>query len=219
MEIEREKQLAAESAAELVRDGMRIGLGTGSTVAYLLSALARRRLRITCIATSPHTELAARELGLVVDSFESIDRLDLSIDGADQITAQGWLNKGRGGALTREKVVAASSERFVIIADSRKLVDELRPPVPLELLSFGISATLRRLSFTKIRDTSSGSRSPDGGVIADYLGNFADPRELLNRLSTTPGIIEHGLFPPELVHEIFICSGETITKTTRSESP
>ncbi len=217
MTIENEKRLAAEAAAELVRDGMRLGLGTGSTVAYLLAAIARRRPRVTLIASSPRTETAARELGLEVQSFGSLDRLDLSIDGADQITAQGWLNKGGGGALTREKILAASSERFIIIADSSKIVDRLRPPVPLELLSFGVLATLRRMPTTKIRDVSDGARTPDGGVIADYFGDFADPRELSNQLSTTPGIIEHGLFPPELVHAIYICSGQTVTKTTRRE--
>ena len=217
MTIEHEKLLVAESAAELVRDGMRLGLGTGSTVACLLAVIARRRPRVTCIASSPRTEAAARELGLAVQSFDSLDRLDLSIDGADQITAQGWLNKGAGGALTREKVLAVSSERFVIIADSSKIVDRLRSPVPLELLSFGILATLRRVPTTRIRDVSNGARSPDGGVIADYFGDLSDPRELSIQLSMTPGVVEHGLFPPELVHEIYICSGQTVTKTTRNE--
>lgn len=219
MGFEREKQLAAEAAAELVEDGMRIGLGTGSTVAHLLAALARRRARVTYIATSVHTELAARALGLVVDSFDSLDRLDLAIDGADQITAEAWLNKGKGGAHTREKIVAAASERFVIIADSSKLVDELRVPVPVELLAFGISATLRQLSETRIRESLDTTRTPDGGVIADYSGALDDPSELSIRLSMTPGVIEHGLFPPELVHEIYIGSGETVTRTMRSGRP
>lgn len=218
MDIEREKRLAAQAAVDLVRDGMHVGLGTGSTVAHFLVALSQRRAQITCIATSPQTEQAARALGLVVASFDSLDRLDLAFDGADQITTMGWLNKGRGGAHTREKLVAASSERFVIIADSRKLVDVLSPPVPLELLSFGLPATLRRLEPAAIRDTSSGHRSPDGGVIADYLGDFEDPRELASRLSTTPGVIEHGLFAPELVSEIYIGSGDTATAIPRRDS-
>lgn len=217
VDLEREKQLAAESAAELVKDGMRIGLGTGSTVAYLLPILARRRMHITCVATSPHTEQAARALGLTFASFDTFDRLDLAIDGADQVTRQGWLIKGRGGAHTREKIVAAASEQFVIIADSSKLVDALSPPVPMELLAFGISATLQVLEPSTIRDTVSGRRSPDGGIIADFLGGFEDPRILDNRLSSTPGVIEHGLFAPELVTGFFIGSGEMVSITTRSD--
>lgn len=217
MGTEREKQLVAEAAADLVRDGMRVGLGTGSTVGYLLVALASRGARVTYIATSPRTEQAARAFGLVVEPFDTLDRLDLSIDGADQISEQGWLVKGGGGAHTREKIVAASSERFVVIADSTKLVDELRPPVPVELLSFGISATLRHLSSARIRDSLGDARSPDGGVVADYFGSFADPRELSDRLSTTPGVIEHGLFAPELVHDVYIGAKQTVITIARSE--
>src|SRR5580704_7950459 len=94
--IEREKQVAAEAAAELVEDGMTVGLGTGSTVAFLLPALARRSLDIVCAATSPRTEYAARELGLRIEDVASIDRFDITIDGADQIAPDGWLVKGRG---------------------------------------------------------------------------------------------------------------------------
>src|SRR5689334_8642255 len=102
MTIEREKQRAAEAAAELVEPGMTVGLGTGSTVAFLLPALARRRLPIRCVATSPQTEKSARELGLAVEPFDRLDSFDLVIDGADQIAPDGWLVKGGGGAHTRE---------------------------------------------------------------------------------------------------------------------
>ncbi|MGI8594002.1 MAG: ribose-5-phosphate isomerase A, partial [Solirubrobacteraceae bacterium] len=101
-EPEREKRAAAEAAAGLVEKGMRIGLGTGSTVAHLLHALAERRLKVTCVATSPGTEDAARELGLEVEPFDRLDRLDLALDGTDQITPDGWLIKGGGGAHVRE---------------------------------------------------------------------------------------------------------------------
>ena len=218
-DLEREKHLAAQSAAELVEDGMRIGLGTGSTVAYLLPILAHQRMRITCVATSPRTEQAARAFGLAIAPFDTLDRLDLTIDGADQITTQGWLIKGGGGAHTREKIVAASSERFVIIADSSKLVDALSPPVPMELLAFGISTTLQRLEPSTIRDTVDGQRSPDGGIIADFLGDIEDPRTLDDRLSCTPGVIDHGIFAPELVTGFFIGSGDMVSITTRSVRP
>ena len=199
--IEDEKRAAAEEAAGLVEEGMTLGLGTGSTVAYLLPALAARGLRLRCVATSPQTEQAARELGLPLEPFEALDRLDLTIDGADQIDPAGWLVKGGGAAHTREKVVAAASDRFVVIASSGKLVEAIAPPVPLELLPFGVRATLRALGPAELRDLPP---SPDGGVIADYLGPVEDPADLADRLAAIPGVVEHGLFPPELVSEILV---------------
>ena len=167
MSIEREKQVAAEAAAELVESGMTVGLGTGSTVAYLLPALAKRSLDIVCAATSPRTEHAARELGLRIEAVTSIDRFDITIDGADQISPDGWLVKGGGGAHTREKIVAGAADRFVVIADSSKPVHALHAPIPLELLSFGLRATMRLVDPASLRDVP---LSPDGGVIADYHG-------------------------------------------------
>ncbi len=209
MSAEREKQIAAEAAAELVEDGMTVGLGTGSTVSLLLPALARRGLSIRCVATSPRTERAASDLGLHVEAFAAVDRLDIAIDGADQIAPDGWLIKGGGAAHTREKIVAAAADRFVVIADSGKAVEALRPPVPLELLAYGLAATLRALGPVELRDVP---RSPDGGVIADYLGAVDDPGGLAARLSATPGVVEHGLFPPELAAEILIGRGEAIER-------
>jgi ribose 5-phosphate isomerase A len=200
--LEDSKRSAAESAAELVEDGMLVGLGTGSTVAYLLPALARRELRgIRCVATSHATEDLARALGLPVERFEHVDRLDIAIDGADQVTPDRWLIKGGGGAHTREKIVAAAADRFVVIVSTDKLVDVLRPPVPLELFSFGLAATMRALDPATPRG---GPLSPDGGVIADYHGEIGDPAALAVRLSTTPGVVDHGLFPPELVSEVVV---------------
>ena len=134
---EAEKRLAAEAAAMLVEDGMSVGLGTGSTVAHLLPALAARGLALRCVATSPATEQAARELGIEVEDFTRLDRLDMAIDGADQIAPSGWLVKGGGGAHAREKIVAAAAERFVVIADSSKPVERIHAPIPLELSRFG----------------------------------------------------------------------------------
>src|ERR1700726_2826711 len=167
MSTEREKQVAAKAAAELVENGMTVGLGTGSTVAYLLPALARRSLDIVCAATSPRTEHAARELGLRIEDAASIDRFDITIDGADQVAPDGWLVKGGGAAHTREKIVVATASRFVVIVDSTKPVSALHPPGPLELLKFGLESTLRRLGPVTVRDVPP---SPDGGVIADYHG-------------------------------------------------
>jgi ribose 5-phosphate isomerase A len=214
--VEREKQLAAEAAAELVEGGMTIGLGTGSTVGYLLSALAGRGLDIRCVATSPATERAARELGLAVEAFAAVERLDLAIDGADQIAPDGWLVKGGKGAHTREKVVAAAAGRFVVIADSGKAVAALHPPVPVELLEYGLAATLRALEPAALRDVP---RSPDGGRIADYLGPVDDPAGLAARLSAQPGLVEHGLFPPALVTEILIGRGEEVERVAVRAPP
>jgi ribose 5-phosphate isomerase A len=205
--VEIEKQRAAEAAALLVEDGMAVGLGTGSTVAHLLPALAARRLTIRCVATSPQTEDAARTLGIPVEPFRELDRLDIAIDGADQIAPDGWLIKGGGAAHTREKIVAAAADRFVVIVDSTKVVSALRPPVPLELLAFGLPATLRLLEPVELRDTPA---TPEGGVIADYRGAVADPVWLASRLSATPGVVEHGLFPPELVERVLVARGNEV---------
>jgi ribose 5-phosphate isomerase A len=201
------------AAAEMVTDGMKLGLGTGTTVAYLLPALGERKLRgVSCVATSPATERAARALGLEIRELDQLGELDLAIDGADQIDPMGWLIKGGGGAHTREKIVAAAARRFVVIASAEKAVDELAPPVPLELLHFGVQSTLRALAHARLRAPSdpqarAGDRSqlsPDGGLIADYVGPVGDPRELSARLNATPGVVEHGLFGPEMVSLILI---------------
>jgi ribose 5-phosphate isomerase A len=215
MGVEEEKQLAATAAAQLVEDGMRVGLGTGSTVAFLLPELARRAVKAVYVATSPRTEQLARALGLVVEPFDSFDRLDLTIDGADQIAKDGWLIKGGGGAHTREKIVAACASRFVVIADSSKLVDQLRAPVPLELLAFGLDATLRHLSPSTLRDVA---LSPDGGVIGDYHGDVTDPAALSRWFSSTPGVIGHGLFAPELVSDVLVANGHTVQRSTSGGS-
>jgi ribose 5-phosphate isomerase A len=207
-----EKRAAAESAAALVEDGSRVGLGTGSTVAYLLPALAQRRLTLRCVSTSVATEVAARALGLVVEPFEQLSRLDIAIDGADQIAPDFWLVKGGGGAHTREKVVAAAADRFVVIASGDKVVDAIVPPVPLELLAFGIPATLALLGQAELRHVA---LSPDGGAIADYHGEVGDPAALAARLSATPGLIDHGLFPPDLVHDVLIARGDEIEHRQR----
>jgi ribose 5-phosphate isomerase A len=208
-ELDREKRLAAEAAALLVEDGMTVGLGTGSTVAHLLPALAARGLDLRCVATSPQTEERGRALGLAIEPFDRLDRLDIAIDGADQITRAGWLVKGGGGAHTREKIVAAAAERFVVIASSEKLVESLSPPVPVELLAYCLASTLRRLEPIELRDVPP---SPDGGLIADYLGRFGEPAETAAFLAASPGVVEHGLFAPELVGEILVARGGEVER-------
>jgi ribose 5-phosphate isomerase A len=212
--FEREKRVVARAAAGVVERGMIVGLGSGSTVAYLLPALAARRLDIRCVTSSPATERAARELGLQVEPFTGPDapaRVDLAIDGADQVTPSGWLVKGGGAAHTREKAVAAAAERFIVIVSSNKLVERLSPPIPLELLEYGLASTLARLGAARLRDVPP---SPDGGVIADYLGEVDDPAATAARLSSTTGVIEHGLFASALVSEILVARYERVERIT-----
>jgi ribose 5-phosphate isomerase A len=206
--IDAQKHAAALAAAELVEDGMRLGLGTGTTVAHLLPAIAERSRRdLCCVATSPATERSARELGLQVAALDDVGELDLAIDGADQVDPACWLIKGGGGALTREKIVATAARRFVVIVSHEKAVRRLTAPVPLELLRFGVEHTLARLAPARLRDAPP---SPDGGLIADYRGAVDDPRELAARLSATPGLIEHGLFAPELVSIVMIAGEDGV---------
>lgn len=213
-----EKRLAAEAAAELVESGMTVGLGTGSTVAHLLPAISRRGLEgIRCVATSVATEEQARELGIPVEDFDSLTRLDIAIDGTDEVTPDGWLIKGGGGAHLREKVVAAAADRFIVIGDSSKPVEAFTWPVPLELFGFGAASTLERLGpDVELRDAP---RSPDGGVIADYRGpGLDDPAALAARLEADPGVAAHGLFPPQMVSDLFIARGEDVEHLRLSRS-
>jgi ribose 5-phosphate isomerase A len=202
---DREKEAAALAAADLIGEGMRVGLGTGTTVSHLLPAIARRGLRgLRCVASSPATAHAAQEAGLAIVDLAAVGgRLDIAIDGADQIDPEGWLVKGGGRAHAREKVLAAAAERFVVIASANKAVPALAPPVPLEITRFAAAYTLAALRQAALR---AGPESPDGNLIADYLGEFDDPRALAARLSATPGVLEHGLFAPELVSEVLIAT-------------
>jgi len=202
---EDQKRAAARAAAELVSEGSRVGLGSGSTVAHFLAALARRKLELTCVATSPATEETARTLGLTVRPFDLLDRLDIAVDGADQVDSDLWLVKGGGGAHTREKVVAASADRFVVIVSADKMVDRIGPPVPIEVLRFGLASTLRRLAEVGDAAIREGvAPTPDGNLIVDFLGKVEDREELASLLSEVPGVVDHGLFPPDLVSEVLV---------------
>jgi ribose 5-phosphate isomerase A len=210
--IGRYKLAAARAAAELVQDGMAVGLGTGTTVAYLLAALGERAgelKRARCVATSPATAKIARELGLKVHQLDEVGELDIAIDGADQVDPEGWLVKGGGGAHTREKIVAAAARRFVVIVSAEKQVARIGPPVPLEVLKFGVRQTLAAVGNARLRDVRA---SPDGNLIADCHGPVEDVRELAERLSGTPGVVEHGLFAPEMVSEIVVAGADGVSR-------
>jgi ribose 5-phosphate isomerase A len=203
--VEDEKRAAAEAAAGLVEDGMAVGLGTGTTAAHFLAALASRKLkRLRCVATSEATWQAARTLGLPLQPFDLLDRLDIAVDGADQVGPDFWVVKGGGGAHTREKVVAAAADRFVIIVSADKLVQAIGPPLALEIIPFGLRATLRHLRKLGLTQLREAPPTPDGNTLADYLGKVEDPAGLAGTLDGIPGLVGHGLFPPHLVSEVLV---------------
>jgi ribose 5-phosphate isomerase A len=153
----------------------------------------------------------ARALGLCVEELDGLGELDLAIDGADQVDPAGWLVKGGGAAHTREKIVAAAAKRFVVIVSAEKVVERLAAPIPLELVPFAVQTTLRALGDAQLRDVL---RSPDGGLIADYLGEVGDPRALAEKLSAQPGVVEHGLFAPEMVSSVLIAGDSGVERRT-----
>jgi ribose 5-phosphate isomerase A len=201
------KKAAAESAVALVTDGMIVGLGTGTTAAFALSAIGRRvseGLRIVGIPTSERTATQARALGISLTSLEQERQVDITIDGADEVE-QGSLNliKGHGGALLREKIVASASKRLVIIVDDSKLVDHLgtKEAVPVEVVPFAWQVTAQYLA--KLRAKASLRRTPDGQPFHSDGGNYivdcmfeqgiAGP-PLAGEMDHVVGVVEHGLF-------------------------
>jgi ribose 5-phosphate isomerase A len=205
------KRQAAAAALEEVRSGMRLGLGTGSTARHLVDLLGgkvKAGLSVLCVPTSEVTAAQARELGVALTTLEETPELDLTIDGADEIGPGLSLIKGAGGALLREKIVAAASRRMVVIADGSKLVDALgRFPLSIEVNRFGLAATklmVERVAQrhqaeggVKLRLTSAGEPLvTDGGhLILDALfGRIFDPEALSIDLYEIPGVVEHGLF-------------------------
>ncbi|GGI03130.1 ribose-5-phosphate isomerase RpiA [Egicoccus halophilus] len=198
------KRVAGEAAAELVEDGMRLGLGTGSTVAYFLDALAARGLDVAGVPTSEATATRCRELGIRLLDVATTDALDLAVDGADELDAGLELTKGGGGALLREKVVAALADRFVVIATRDKLVDRLGDtfPVPVEVVPFALGPvgrvlTERGFELTERTDAEGRSyRTDNGNAILDARmpAGIADPAVTDVALALIPGVAAHGLF-------------------------
>lgn len=201
------KRAAAESAVELVQDGMVVGLGTGSTAAFAVEALARRHqqgLRFVGIPTSERTAARARDAGIPLTSFVEHRQIDLTIDGADEVE-RGTLNliKGLGGALLREKIVAAASRRLAIIVDASKLADRLgtHAPVPVEVVTFGREVTQAALealgASTRLRLSPADDPfvTDSGNHILDCsFGPVTDPARLEERIGRIVGVVESGLF-------------------------
>jgi ribose 5-phosphate isomerase A len=200
------KRAAAEQAAAYISDGMVVGLGTGTTAYWAIQQIGKRvqeGLRIRAIATSSHSESLARELGIPMISFSELDRIDLTIDGADEVDRAWHVTKGGGGALLPEKIVASASQKLVIIVDESKLVPQLgKFPLPVEIVKFGCEWTLRRLAelgcTPTLRTFSSGDgpyMTDNGNYIADCaFGRIDDPNALHERINHIPGVVDNGLF-------------------------
>jgi len=200
MNFDDAKREAADAAAALVEDGMIVGLGSGTTAAIAVEAIGRRGLRISGIPTSEKTAELARQCGIVLTTLAANPRIDMTIDGADEIeTGTLALIKGRGGALLREKIVAAATERLVIIADESKIVPRLRAverPIPVEVVPFGWETTAERLHALGAEPQLREGFLTDGGhYILDCLfPEIEEPAALAPALDATVGVVEHGLF-------------------------
>lgn len=211
MSVEELKRAAAARAVELVRPGMRLGLGTGSTSRHFVALLGERvrgGLEVVAVPTSEATRLQAEREGIPLATLEEVPALDLTVDGADEISHGLNAIKGGGGALLREKIVASASAQMIVIADESKWVDALgRYPLPVEVVPFGVTPTQRAIEHAaaqlgcpgaaQLRRTQQGHAfvTDEGHLIVDLaLGRIPEPRQLAIRLAEIPGVVEHGLF-------------------------
>ncbi len=219
-----QKRAAAEAAVAEVRDGMIVGLGTGTTAAFAIAALGERcraGLTIRAVATSFATEAAARAAGIAIGDFADLAAVDLCIDGVDEIDGGLRAIKGGGGAMLREKIVAASAARMIAVADASKPVERLgAAPVPVEILPFArgfVAAAVARLGGRPVLRSSAGApfRSDQGNWILDCaFPRIADPAALATRLSTIPGALGHGLFLDE-IDELYLGTDAGVLKSDR----
>jgi len=210
------KEVAGRKAAELVRDGMRVGLGTGSTVHFTIVRLAERireeKLSVRCVPTSIDTETKARALGIPLATLEDVDAIDLTIDGADEIDARFDMVKGGGGALLREKVVASISREEAIVVGASKVVARLGAsfPLPVEVVPFAqptVARALARLGCEPVPRGAGGKlyATDNGNRILDcrFAGGIADPPSMEKRIAAIPGVVDSGLFIG-LAHVLFV---------------
>jgi ribose 5-phosphate isomerase A len=220
------KRRAAGAALKLVTPGMRLGLGTGSTTAHfidLLGAQVAQGLDVLCVPTSERTRAQAQSLAIPLSDFDALSELDMTVDGADEFDPQLRLIKGGGGALWREKIVASTSKRMIVIADSSKAVARLgKFPLPVEISRFGAEAT--RLAIVKAakecgcvgavalrKDKEGKTALSDGGnyLLDCAFGVIPEPEKLAARLNAIPGVVEHGLFIG-LAKAVISASADTI---------
>lgn len=223
MAQDNDKRLAAEAAVAEIADGMRVGLGTGSTAAFAVAALARRvaeGLRIEAVATSDATARAAFAGGIVVRDFAEYAQLDLAIDGADEIDGALRAIKGAGGAMLREKCVAAAAKRFVVIADGSKRVARIgAAAVPVEVLPFARTFVTDRLEALGAAVTIRADYETDNGnLVADCrFADLSDPRTLAEAIARIPGALGHGLFLDE-VDAAYVATDGIVTRLERGHT-
>jgi ribose 5-phosphate isomerase A len=229
------KRAAAEAAIGEVKDGMRLGLGTGSTAKYFVDLVAERvaaGMRLVCVATSEATAAQARANGITLSDLETLDRLDLVVDGADELDPALNLLKGGGGALLREKIVAVASARMVVIADCTKDVPALgRFPLSIEVNRFGLAPTRRQVlevmqSFKAEgglelrRDKAGAPVVTDGGhlLLDASFGRISAPEALSDALLAVPGVVQHGLFLG-MCCTAYIAGPDGVTRRDRPGKP
>lgn len=220
-----DKRLAAAAAVAEITDGMLVGLGTGSTAAHAIAAIGRRvadGLRIRAVATSLASAAQARGLGIEVLDFAAVAAVDLTIDGADEIDGRLVAVKGAGGAMLREKAVAAASARMLVIADASKRVERLgAAKLPVEMLPFArafVLGRLRGLAETVEERGGGDYRTDNGNLIADLSGwNASDPERLAAMLQAIPGVVGHGLFLTE-VSAAYVAADGVVTRLERDDA-
>lgn len=222
------KRVAGEAAAELVEDGMVLGYGTGSTVGHFLTALARRRVAVRGIPTSQGTAARCRELGLALITPEEVDAVDLAVDGADELDAELSLVKGGGGALLREKVVAAMAHRFVVIATEDKQVERLGRsfPLPVEVVPFAWAPVQRTLAARGLEVTLRGGiqapvHTDNGNLLLDCRApdGIDDPAVTEVTIGLVPGVAETGLFVGLAGEALLGTASGGVTHVVREASP
>jgi ribose 5-phosphate isomerase A len=225
MANEQEKHAAGVAAANMVRDGNVVGLGTGSTAVHAVQVLGERvkaGLKIRGIPTSSKTRDQAISLGIPLTTFDEVQQIDVTIDGADEFDPNLQLLKGGGGALLREKIVASASRQVVIITDSSKQVPVLgKFPLPVEVIAFAQALVAKKITAlgatVKIRQLSGVPFVTDEGhhILDCSFGQIPDPPALARKLSDMPGIVEHGLFI-DMASVVLLASGQEVKELRRS---
>ena len=224
MARDEDKRMAATHAAELIQDGMVVGLGTGSTAKHFVDILGERvkkGLRMRGIPTSSRTRAQAESLGIPLTSFAEVTRIDVTVDGADEFDGKLNLLKGGGGALLHEKIVAAASDRMVVIADAEKEVEHLgKFPLPVEVIPLGWQVVARKLealsAHPKLRPGADGKPyvTDEGNHILDcHYGRIDDPERTAAQIRAIVGVVEHGLFLGMAEQVIVAASGRVQLKT------
>lgn len=226
MAHDQEKEAAARASLRFVRDGDIVGLGSGSTAAYAVRFLGERvraGLKIRGIPTSSQTRELATSLGVPLTTFDEVQEIDVTIDGADEVDPQLCLTKGGGGALLREKIVASASRQLVIIADSSKQVPMLGNfPLPIEVIAFAQLLVKKKIealgASVKLRQSNGSPFVTDEGhhILDCSFGQIPDPPALARRLSDMPGVVEHGLFI-DMASVVLIARGQEVTELRRDD--